>query len=469
MATSRESGWGRVISKASRLPLARACAALLLASCQVAQQQAAAPPPDPATKPTAEAQTDKPAQAATPKATTPQTTAPPTKTPQSTTPASTTSASTTPTSTAPATQATGDLPDIEPPPPSKKKGINFKVDDYDITFGGYIKVDLIHDFDDIGDTDAFDVRTIPTTGNTTPGSNTTLHARQTRLSLDVRGPSDEGEIRMYVEGDFFGSGNSFRMRHAYATVKEILAGQTWSTFMDEDAMPETLDFESPVAFPLVRVTQVRWTKPLENKDYFALAVEDPDSEVIAPTGVDGASKNPYPDVVARLRMNNGLGHVQVSAFTGMARFVPDAGHADNAFLWGANLSTKLDTCGKDNAIVQLTYGPGAGRYRGGVTAAPNASGNLEAVPVFGWLTSYQHYWSDVYRSSIGFSAAHADVPDGSPPATSSENLSYSFVNFIWQFTSRAWTGVEFLHGTRETFNGADGDANRVQFSLRFDF
>src|SRR5262245_65041742 len=113
--------------------------------------------------------------------------------------------------------------------------------------------------------------------------------------------------------------------------------------MDENAMPETLDFESPVAFPLIRQAQVRWTHQLADGNYVALALEDPDSDVIPPTGVAGDVKEPLPDLNARLHWENSRGHVQLGLRSGMARFDPDVGSPDDVWLWGLNLSTKIAT------------------------------------------------------------------------------------------------------------------------------
>ena len=364
---------------------------------------------------------------------------------------------------APSAASAGD----EKAPP--RKGLQWTVGDTVWKFGGYLKVDLIHDFDDIGNTDAFDVRTIPTSGEASDGSNTRLHARQTRFNMDVRGPLEDigEEFHGFVEGDFFGDGNTFRMRHAYGEIGQYLAGQTWSTFLDDGAMPETLDFESPIAFPQIRQTQFRYTRRDEDGDSWAISIEDPDSDVEEPAGQPGVVKEPYPDLNARMHWENRLGHVHLGLFAGAARFVPDAGAKEDAFLWGLNLATKLRTVGEDSVILQATWGDGVGRYRGGLTAGPNASGNIEAIPVLALMASYQHHWSEKYRSNIGYAWADSNLPGGMP-ATASEELTYGFVNLIWQFSYRAWTGVEFLHGTRETFDGAEGDANRLQFSVRFD-
>jgi hypothetical protein len=355
------------------------------------------------------------------------------------------------------------IPQISTP---SGKGIEWKASDYTWKFGGYIKVDAIHDFDAIGSTDSFDPRTIPTGAGNFSDENTRIHARQTRLNAEVRGPSSAGDFRAFVEGDFFGDKNAFRLRHAYGTIGEALGGQTWTTFMDEDAMPETLDFESPVAFPMIRQAQVRWTRQLEGGSYFAIAIEDPDSDVQLPAA-PGVSEEPLPDVDARYYLKLPSGHVQLSAFGGMASFDPDVGNKDNVALWGLNLATKMTTTGSDNAIVQLTVGDGVGRYRGGVTAAPDASGDLEAVGLVGTMASYQHYWSKDFRTTIAYSFGKGDLPAGSL-ATSSEKLQTLSANLIWQFANRAWTGVEYLYGTNETFDGNNASANRLQFSIRYD-
>jgi hypothetical protein len=359
----------------------------------------------------------------------------------------------------------GQEPAAPAPPPAK--GIQWQTGDYTWKVGGYIHVDLIHDFDEIGSTDSFDPRTIPTTGADEPGDSTRLHARQTRFNVDVNGPSSAGDFRAFFEGDFFSDENGFRMRHAFGSVGSVLGGQTWSTFMDENAMPETLDYESPTAFPIVRQAQVRWTRMLEGGSYWALALEDPDSDVFAPVGQPGEAEEPLPDVTARLHWKNDLGHAQLGLFGGMARFDPAAGSRDDVALWGLNLSTKLATFGSDSAIVQVTYGDGVGRYRGGTTAAPDGNGDLEAVNLIGILASYQHHWSKQYRSTLAYSWGEGDLPSGAP-ATASEELQYLAANLIRQVSDRYWVGLEYLYGSNDTLDGEDGDAHRLQLALRFD-
>jgi len=102
--------------------------------------------------------------------------------------------------------------------------------DWRFSFGGYIKVDVLHDFDGTGDEYSFETPTIPVEGTPgpQPGSYTKIHARETRFSFEVRNsreglPFNKG----FLEMDFFDEGNTApRLRHAYLQWGNLLAGQT---------------------------------------------------------------------------------------------------------------------------------------------------------------------------------------------------------------------------------------------------
>ncbi len=98
-----------------------------------------------------------------------------------------------------------------------------------------------------------------------------LEVRQTRLNVTGTAEADRIELRGFVEGDFFTSeGNrnvsnsrGMRLRHAYAEATTptglfLLAGQTWSTFMNlATAAPDTIDFNGPAGQLFNREPQLR--------------------------------------------------------------------------------------------------------------------------------------------------------------------------------------------------------------------
>jgi hypothetical protein len=112
---------------------------------------------------------------------------------------------------------------------------------------------------------------------------------------------------MFVEGDFFGSGNGYRLRHAYGEVGSLLVRQTWTTFTDIAAAPATLDFEGSVFSFNRRPAMVRWTKPVLHEDLtLAIAAEDTQFIVVPPVGITGDARSPSPDLVARLRLQGSV-------------------------------------------------------------------------------------------------------------------------------------------------------------------
>ena len=362
------------------------------------------------------------------------------------------------------------LADPQAPTPAQpaKPPDGFKVGDFTFKPGGRIKLDVIRDFNPIGNEDSFVVQTIPIDGGKRTNSN--LIAKETRLNIDIRGPAEGHELRMFIEGDFYGSGTTFRLRHAYGVWRGLLAGQTWSTFVDEDNLPRTIDFEAPTAFAQIRVAQLRYTKTF-GSFIWAAAVEDNKSAIIVPDNIPGQAEFPAPNFATRFRYTRSNGHIQASAFTGASRFRPSAPpqDPDTVALWGTALSINFTTWGRDTAYGVLTYGPGVGGYRSGITAVPDEIGRLQAVPVSAYMAGYEHFWAEKWSSNAVASSGF--VPE-EPFYTSDLNrqLDYLSANLLyWFLGDRAWMGVEFLYGKREVFGPGPNSAiaHRLQYGVRF--
>ena len=335
--------------------------------------------------------------------------------------------------------------------------------------GGRVKLDVLRDFKPIGSEDSFDPRTIPLDGS--EGTNSNVHAKETRLNLDIRGQVEDRELRMFIETDFYGSSSVLRLRHAYGSWGGLLAGQTWSTFVDEDNMPRTIDFESPMAFASVRQALVRWTQKLGGAVTWSAALEDNKSAILIPTDRPGKAEYPMPDVVTRFRFDAPFGHVTTAAFVGAARFRPadQEEDPDNETLWGTMASAKVTTFGRDYIYGVVTFGEGIGRYRGGTTAVPDSTGQLHAVGGVALMGGYEHFWSERWSTNAVYSGT--DTTD-EPFYTASVNkhLNYGAVNLLyWFLGDRAWTGVEYIYGRREVFGDDEdsGAAHRVQYAVRF--
>ena len=369
---------------------------------------------------------------------------------------------------APTTEKAEPPPQAAAPPATQDtKPEGFTIGSFVFKVGGRIKLDIIRDFDPIGSEDSFDPRTIPLDGS--EGGNSTIHARETRLFLDMRAPFEGKELKLYVETDFYGGSNALRLRHAYGSYGGLLAGQTWSTFVDDNNFPSTIDFESPMAFPSMRQAQLRWTQTIGAKASWSAAVEDNKSTIELPVSLPGKAEYPMPDLVGRIRYEASRGHAFVSAFLGRARFRPADAEPIDETLWGMLLSGRVKTYGKDAAYAQFTFGEGVGRYRGGVTAVPDGAGGLHAPALHAFMGGYEHYWVSRLSTNAVFSQAAIPNKDFYTPEVN-HLLDYVAVNLLyWFIENRAWAGVEYLHGRRESVTDQSGTANRLQFAVRFNF
>jgi hypothetical protein len=335
-----------------------------------------------------------------------------------------------------------------------------------IKLGGYVKLDIIHDFNPINSPDFFDVSKIPTDGS--KGESTHLHAKETRFYIDVRTPFKNSEIKTYVEGDFYGTSSAFRLRHAYIEIENTwLAGQTWSNFMDENIIPATLDYEKPAAYAFVRHAMLRWKHPLSTSSYLSVAIEEPSTNA-QPPSAPGKFESPLPDLTARFRITKNWGHIQLSAFAAQLRYRYSAGGTDNISLFGGNLSGQLNLLQADKMIYQVVYGPGVSRYRGGLSAVPDASDNLQAPSELGITLGYEHHWNEKWTSLVLFN--HGSVEDTNGQSLSDlSQASYIAANLLCHFTKNAFAGIEYLYGLRKDFSGDEGTANRIQFSISYTF
>jgi hypothetical protein len=408
--------------------------------------------------------------------------------------------------------------------------------DTSLAIHGYTKLDFFYDPDArIGD--SFVQSSIP--GNHNALSNTgpqvRLSARQSRISFETRTPTDYGQVGTYIQGDFFGTspgsagGNNtsnFRIRHAYGTLGNFLAGQTWSVFTDTDDSAETLDFEGPAGEIVARQPQVRYTIPvgnwkfiggLENPAGQVAQVDDrtftPGSPVTVGSGAPRIGANNVvdraPDITAAVHYTDTWGHLQAA---GVIRyFGTDNGGASNNSL-GATTSLTADAIGggallggtynignviggafgKDQVGFQGYIGNGIDRYidtssRQGdainfitVSSTGTVTETIHTQTQYGGYIWAAHYWTDKLRSNFAFGIDEQDWLGVQVPVTASQITQVTSIhaNLIWSPVKSVNLGVEYLFGTATHRNlnsgagipgGSYGEASRVQLSAQYLF
>src|SRR3954470_14988954 len=195
-----------------------------------------------------------------------------------------------------------------------------------IKLGGFVKTDVFVDANQAG---SYYGGYVPSSFPSSPQPHTvnaTLSMRPSRFFTEFRQPVGDGKnpndsVKGYLEYDFLGNyeRTSLRMRHFYAQYKNLLVGQTWSSFGDPDAFPDTLEFEGPPGIMATRQPMIRYTQPLNKAHSIGASVEKPgpDTPFSTQYGAPVGSSH-RPDLVAFYRYENPHGHLY---FAGVSRSV----------------------------------------------------------------------------------------------------------------------------------------------------
>jgi hypothetical protein len=376
--------------------------------------------------------------------------------------------------------------------PESRRPLEIPEADISVTVGGRVKLDTIFNTvsvggpggSNLGDTALFP-ELIPV-GKRHEDNQTSFSARESRLWVKSHAPTGYGNLNAYLEIDFSTSqalpgdrpGNeratnsySPRLRHAYGTFGNLLVGQTWSTFMNAGAFPETNDANGPVGQIDVRQAQIRWTEPFDWGDV-QIALENPETTLTDPGGVRATPDDDrFPDLALKLSHQGDWGQWSLAGLLREIR--SDGGTAsDEAFGGAVSLAGRIKTFGQDNLRFNLNYGNALGRYialnafnEGDIDAA----GRVELSDVYGGFLAYQHWWGPRLRSTLAYSIAGADNDLTRVPATVTEWVESYHANLLWSPVLQATFGLEYIHARRELENGQDGELDRVQFSAIYNF
>lgn len=349
-----------------------------------------------------------------------------------------------------------------------------------IAFGGYAKLDVLFNSvsggaDKLGDQQLY-VTDIPA-GASRRGEHgqITLHAKESRLWFRSFTPSEWGDVNTLIELDLYGARDAYtpRLRHAYGSIGNFLAGQTWTTFTNMAAIPETLDIGTPVGDIIVRQPQVRWTQPFAGTPLeLMLALEWPRSRVTKGTdAISAPGDERYPDLMLRLNGSYDWGSLSLAGMARQIRISEASGKDQQEWGGAASLAGRINVGRLDNLRFMLNYGNVLARY---VTtdaypdASLDAAGHMELNTVYSGMLAYQHYWTDVLRSTAALSYSHADLPAYVSSSLTREARS-AHINLLWNPLPQAMFGLEYIYALRELQDGQNGDLSRLQFSSRFNF
>jgi len=166
--------------------------------------------------------------------------------------------------------------------------------------------------------------------------------------------------------------------------------------MDISIFPNVVDWWAPAGMVFNRNPQVRYTWRDESSE-IADALEKQNASFntgvfgdISPEFGQAADvKSPLPDLTAHWRDEYDWGHYQIAGVLRKLEFetrgTPDNEPNFEETGWGINLTSVINTFGRDQLKLGLVYGEGIGSFMndGGVNLAPH-NNQAEAVPLLGF-------------------------------------------------------------------------------------
>jgi len=370
-----------------------------------------------------------------------------------------------------------EVEDIHPQDSPDDRGFLIKTDDGKsaLRIKGSVRLHGVFDLNGLQNQNLFSVYDIPVGAANTTEPRFSMSVNQTRIGMEALRWTTLGDIFIRIEGDFYGQGNSFRLRHAFGQLNLFIGGLTWSTFGDVASIPQTVDLDGPPSAVAERTVQIRFSKHATDDLRWAVSAESPEPDIETPDTirVEPAFQS-FPDIVGRIRKFGERGHTQIAVIVRSISVKDANNNTDYLAGFGGLLSGKMVLTEENEIFYQVVYGSAISRHIGGLTGRgldvvynPN-TGKYETITTMGGFVSFAHRWKGNLSSNFTIGFINVRNKDFQPDDTFSFS-GYGSINLFWQATAGSRMGVEYSYGRRQNKDGTSGNANRIAFILYYDF
>ena len=348
---------------------------------------------------------------------------------------------------------------------------------YKIKFMGSARVNGFYDFAGMKSTEGFMTYDIPVGADDIAGlSGKYIGARQSRIGVEGTANTKVGKIKAYMEVDFASATESYlRLRHAYAEWNFWKLGYTYSTFMDNASLPQTVEFEGPNSTLSKRHGLIRYERKLKTQNILGISIESPSADYYNPadTAINNASRQRNFDLAARYKYFNKMGHIQVAGILRQIDFYQQ-GKMEVKHGWGILLSTTIHINKKHQINAQYSIGNGIAYYYVGFSNRqldavynPNKN-NMILKDISGGFINYSYRYNPSWIFSVigGISQIKDEEYESGDAFKSSQ---YFGANIFYNPIETISLGIEVTNGSRQNLDNQKGHATRISMLAKFDF
>lgn len=289
-----------------------------------------------------------------------------------------------------------------------------------------------------------------------------------RIGLDAKTKIADQEVAGKLEFDFRGGSNSdtARVRHAYVTYKNWLMGQTTSSFLANELIPEIVDFGSPTGVGTTRTPMLRYSNTLNPNTQYFVGLEQ------------GRTENRFPTLTAKAKYDfdqkKGVLFVRGLAQELRSRELND----ETELSWGAAIGASYKATKRLTLKGDYSHVKGDDKFMLFTNDAYNSSGtddlNLNEFDALSLGLTYQ--FNPVLRGTLGYGAMFANDHNAfaeqvrlEDDSTQNKQLQQGWINLMYSPMTPVTFGVEYIYGERETFSGEKGKDSRLSTMVRYTF
>lgn len=345
--------------------------------------------------------------------------------------------------------------------------------------GGYVRATASYDFGGMVPATDFIPADIPGSGYLR--NRFGMDASTANIFLKLVGHTDLlGDFIVYTAGNFRGDGQTFKLRNAYITFRNLTIGYNYGGFMDASALPNTIDFQGPNGAAIYRATQIAYSYRGLTGLHLDATIEAPEVKGTVTQGL-GVSQQRLPAFTLAARYDwSESGHVRLAGVLRSMTYTSETRQkASNVTGWGVQASTSFTLPGDWRLFGQATYGRGISHYindlgtlNADIVPDPRREGRMQALPMLGWYAAVQYnvtprlFLSGTY--SMARLYAHHDYPTADDRPTYRHGQ-YLAANAIWNVTPNMQVGAEYLRGWKKNFGESTRHANRVNLLVQYSF
>ena len=288
-----------------------------------------------------------------------------------------------------------------------------------------------------------------------------------------------GNYQLYIESDFTGyQGRDFRLKKAYAVMRDFTVGYASSTFSDPAALPPVVDAAGVNNKMSVTSVLVRYMPTFRNNWSVGVSIETPETAIEANNQETKSVSSWMPDFAALLQYEWARGqHVRLSGIVRTLSYRNLIAAKNHTLAgWGIQLSSVAHPLGSLTTYLNFNYGKGYATmggdllYGGGydLVGNPDSPGTLYAPASFGWCAGVQYN----FRPNIFATASVSETRYLPQEAIAPDEYKYGMfacINMFWYITSRVCVAAELDWGKRRNFSGEHRTAHRANLMAAFTF